>query len=288
MGVTSAPQHASVSTSVISSSLHFPLSSRHTYLCYISIMRSIFSSSFRSKFTVLLALVACFIHFSNAKHPKKSKQCANSSTHHGNAWKVKYQATGNELLDFFNFETANQGSQGGSAQYIGLQEGYSSAMIGQKDDTLYFGVDTTSYAANRKSFRLSSKQTFSPGTLVVVDVLHMPAACGAWPALWTVARDGTWPQKGEIDIIEGVNLFTTNSMSVHTKPGFSMKTDGFSATFMLNGDQKADCDVSATNDQGCGLRDPDSKSFGEPYNAAKGGFHVLEWTNEAINVYFFP
>lgn len=39
---------------------------------------------------------------------------------------------------------------------------------------------------------------------------------------------------------------------------------------------------------GCGLRDTDPSSFGEPYNAAQGGVHVMEWTNEAINVYFFP
>ncbi|KAG0145237.1 hypothetical protein CROQUDRAFT_78994 [Cronartium quercuum f. sp. fusiforme G11] len=256
-------------------------------------MRTISSLSSPSKFTILLALIACFGHFADAKKHKKATQHTKKApssygSSDGKTWKVKSQATGHDILNFFNFETSNQGSQGGSAGYVDLQEGYRSSMVGDKDGVLYLGVDTTPYAPSRKSLRLSSKDTLSAGTLVVVDVLHMPAACGAWPALWTVARDGEWPQKGEIDIVEGVNLFTQNSMSVHTKPGFWMKTAGFLATFMLGGDQQANCDVSATNDQGCGLRDTNKKSFGEPYNAGKGGYHVLEWTNDAINVYFFP
>ncbi|KAH9819524.1 family 16 glycoside hydrolase [Melampsora americana] len=238
-------------------------------------------------------------------------------------WTLRSQAAGNELVEFFekvayhftikqqrtisllqvtcqtnkfflgyriSFETFNNGSQGGLARYVNLQEGYRSSMIGTKEGTLYFGVDTTPYSTNRKSFRLVSKHTFTTGSLVIVDVLHMPAACGAWPSLWTVAKDA-WPEKGELDIIEGVNLFTQNSLSAHTKPGFWMKPTGFTSEFMLKGAQQVNqtnCDAIGTNDQGCGLRDRAVNSFGEPFNAGQGGVFVLEWTAEAISMYFFP
>ena len=32
----------------------------------------------------------------------------------------------------------------------------------------------------------------------------MPTGCGTWPAYWLCGEN--WPYKGEIDIIEGVNI----------------------------------------------------------------------------------
>lgn len=253
-------------------------------------MRSNLMTSLSLNLTIILAFITCFQsngRMVDAKKSKSKKSCKSRPVKE-NTWNLKSHASGNNLINFFNFETVNEGGQGGSAKYVDLKEGYDSSMIGSKNGVLYFGVDTTQHSENRKSFRLSSKQTFTTGSLVVVDVLHMPATCGSWPSLWTVAKDAKWPEQGEIDIIEGVNLFTQNSFSVHTKPGFWMKSDGFQSKFMLDGDQQTNCDATATDDQGCGLRDTNKTSFGEPYNAGQGGVHVLEWTTDSIKIYFFP
>lgn len=206
----------------------------------------------------------------------------------GDLWNKTSEAQGKDILDFFNFETANTGTQGGSAQYVSLEEATSLQLVQILDNSVRFNVETTKYVSGtRKSIRASSKNLFNANTLIVVDVEHIPAACGAWPALWTVARDGSWPDKGEIDIIEGVNLFTQNGLSVHTKDGFWMKDTGFSAGFMMSSDNKNNCAALATNDQGCGLRDSNTASMGAPFNANKGGVFVLDWTDDVISIFFF-
>ncbi|KAI6198249.1 Beta 1,3 (4)-glucanase [Aphelenchoides fujianensis] len=52
--------------------------------------------------------------------------------------------------------------------------------------------------------------------LFLLDLQHMPGGqCGSWPAFW-LYNINDWPQKGEIDVIEGVNCQTFNSMTLHT------------------------------------------------------------------------
>lgn len=65
---------------------------------------------------------------------------------------------------------------------------------------VYIGVDNSTTQGQNSSgipsVRLQSKSTYTK-MLLVADVVHMPFACGAWPALWTFADP--WPQNGEID-----------------------------------------------------------------------------------------
>ena len=42
----------------------------------------------------------------------------------------------------------------------------------------------------------------------------MPTGCGTWPAFW--ANGPNWPAGGEIDILEGVNGFTQNQVSLRS------------------------------------------------------------------------
>lgn len=55
------------------------------------------------------------------------------------------------------------------------------------------------------------------GGLVLMDAWHMPTGCGTWPAWWM--NGPNWPYGGEIDILEGVNEFSQNQVSVHTGSG---------------------------------------------------------------------
>lgn len=86
------------------------------------------------------------------------------------------------------------------------------------------GVDSTNVQPNgRPATRIMSTTSFNSG-LVIVDVGHMPGGiCGTWPAFWMLGP--SWPQTGEIDIIEGVNSGSTNTMSLHTSQGCTISED---------------------------------------------------------------
>ncbi|KAI7959185.1 hypothetical protein MJO28_002976 [Puccinia striiformis f. sp. tritici] len=135
---------------------------------------------------------------------------------------------------------------------------------------------------NRKSVRLTSKKSFKYG-LVILDVMKMPFGCSTWPAFWTVGE--SWPQGGEIDIVEGVNMGTLNQMTLHSVPGCKVK-DKMSE----NASGKVihtDCDATGAGNIGCGVTDPSSASLGKGFNDNGGGVFVMEWKESGISIWRF-
>jgi hypothetical protein len=150
-----------------------------------------------------------------------------------------------------------------------------------------WGVDTTNITPEgRPSIRLTSHKSYSSG-LIVLDVEHMPAGCGTWPAFWTVGP--SWPQNGEIDILEGVNEQAANSFALHTAEGCSISQNSGSA---FSGDLSTpNCDVNASGqgkNVGCAIKSKDTQTYGEGLNSNKGGIYATLWTGEAISMFFFP
>jgi Glycosyl hydrolases family 16 len=66
----------------------------------------------------------------------------------------------------------------------------------------------------RESIRLEGRTFFNRG-LFILDVHHMPAGCGIWPAWWLTNEDH-WPDYGEVDILEGINNQTLAKTALHT------------------------------------------------------------------------
>ncbi|KAL8860999.1 MAG: hypothetical protein Q9178_002512 [Gyalolechia marmorata] len=79
---------------------------------------------------------------------------------------------------------------------------------------------------------------------------------------WSTGPD--WPSNGEIDIIEGVNLQTTNKLTLHSDPGCT-----------ING---KDCQGGT----GCSV---DSGIYGDSINSAGGAIYALEWTSEGMSIW---
>ena len=189
------------------------------------------------------------------------------------------------FANMFNFETEDDPT-GGYVNYIDSTTAETSGLFSANGSQVYMGADSTNVATGRgrDSLRLSSKKIYNHG-LIILDLEHMPYGCGTWPAFWTLGPN--WPASGEIDIIEGVNSQSTNSLTAHTNGDCSITNTGaMSGTISTS-----NCDVNdpdqATN-AGCSIATSNTESYGPGLNAMGGGVYATEWTSNAISIWFFP
>ncbi|OAA66750.1 beta-glucanase [Niveomyces insectorum RCEF 264] len=174
---------------------------------------------------------------------------------------------------FVNYASAQVASQQGLAGYV--------------NNMVYLGVDhiTADPATGRASTRVTSNTAYQRG-LFVADIAHMPVGCGVWPAFWTLGPN--WPAGGEIDIVEGVNSQTTDTITLHTAPGCVMSNTGSTAgTVYTAGTASFDCGAGNGN-TGCSLATADAQGYGDAFNANGGGVYAMELASSAISVWFFP
>ncbi len=116
-----------------------------------------------------------------------------------------------------------------------------------------------------------------------MDAYHMPTGCGTWPAWWQ--NGPNWPAGGEIDILEGINAFTQNQVSLHTGPGCTMPSDMNNnqlSTLTTGNYNSYDCASVDTSNQGCGSRDQtNDNSYGTGFNNVNGGVYASTWTDRS-------
>lgn len=222
-----------------------------------------------------------------------------------------------EGADFFDYYTFFDGEDSlGSAgynTYVGKKE---AMKLGLANVTTEDGIDyvymssTPTEDGPRSSVRLEGKRRFDRG-LFILDLEHMPAGCGVWPAFWLTDEEH-WPDNGEIDIVEGVNTQTRAKTALHTSEScsmyghvspFSHTGEWDSATGIPNtwtGQPDNETHVPADNcwnyaphqwfNQGCVAVNTEPDTIGEPLNANGGGIYALEWDPEAghIKSWVFP
>ena len=159
----------------------------------------------------------------------------------------------------------------------------------------------------RESIRLEGKRRFHRG-LFIIDLRHMPAGCGVWPAFW-LTDEANWPVNGEIDIVEGVNYQSEAKTALHSTKGCSMddvpqgvRTGKWDTAIGIP-DRKTgipdmtvryatDCFVYNPKqwlNQGCVAVDNDGGTLGVPVNEKGGGVYALEWDpiNRHIRTWVF-
>jgi beta-glucanase (GH16 family) len=194
---------------------------------------------------------------------------------------VTYDAS--NFLDEFSFFTEPDPTHG-FVDYIGQQAALDSGLASVSNGVLHMGVDATTMnpANGRRSVRISSNRSFTHG-LILGDFEHLPSnVCGSWPAFWS--HGDAWPSNGEIDILEGVNNQDATAVTLHTNPGCTITNEGADPSTLLKG---TDCGAGNAF-TGCGQQTTNTENYGSGANAVNGGIYALEWTSEAINMWFFP
>ncbi|KAF9525043.1 concanavalin A-like lectin/glucanase domain-containing protein [Crepidotus variabilis] len=146
---------------------------------------------------------------------------------------------------------------------------------------LKVSTDTVVWNEKRDAVRITTQKAYPLGTIWITDVVHLPYGCSVWPAIWTLGQNTqNWPNDGEIDILEGINLNTNNQMALHTAPGCMHSTSVTQGGKSL----QANCSVDA----GCTVQDPDPKSYGNAFNQAGGGVWATQFTKETlVSIWFW-
>ncbi|KAG6810931.1 hypothetical protein H0H92_009738 [Tricholoma furcatifolium] len=107
----------------------------------------------------------------------------------------------------------------------------------------------------------------SPRSMLTSDLLLK-----VWPAFWT--KGPNWPNDGEIDIIEGINLMLNNQMALHTLPGcMAVNQSGVSE----------DCSSPA----GCVFSETKQNSFQAGFAQMGGGVFAAQFDIAGIFIWFF-
>jgi len=208
------------------------------------------------------------------------------------AYSLQTNISGTNFFNAWTFFTAGDPTNG-YVNYISESQAKSEGLISAAPGKVIIATDSKNVASGRgrDSIRLTSNQAWNGG-LFIMDLRNMPTGCGTWPAWWLVGPN--WPNSGEIDIIEGVNVNTQDSTTLHTSNGCTMSnsTNSFTGTWGkgTNNNDATNCYVSAPNqqnNQGCGIVGAQG-SYGAPFNSGQGGVFAVEWTSAHIQAFFFP
>ena len=100
-----------------------------------------------------------------------------------------------------------------------------------------------------------------------------------WPAFWTLGVEETWPDAGEIDIIEAINDSDANQIALHTTVGC------YQASVSNQSGITGELDCSTL--LGCVVKEVQPNSYGPDFALAGGGVFALLLDNTGIYSWFF-
>ncbi|KAG0702169.1 concanavalin A-like lectin/glucanase domain-containing protein [Suillus ampliporus] len=131
---------------------------------------------------------------------------------------------------------------------------------------------------NRSTVRITTQDIYDLGSLWIIDLNHLPYGCSVWPAFWSFGPN--WPENGEIDIIEGINVMSDNQMAIHTTPGCTHNGSEYqlgASGSTTNCSQPAGCTVTETS--------PNSYESG--FAEAGGGVWATQFDASGIFIWFW-
>ncbi|PPR00752.1 hypothetical protein CVT24_000777 [Panaeolus cyanescens] len=194
--------------------------------------------------------------------------------------------SGSTFFNGWDFYGAADNLTNGDANFVTADQAASSklAFVDPASNHAFVKVDNVTQVAplqKRDTVRIQTSVRYGIGSVWIADFLHVPYGCSVWPAWWSQAP--IWPQGGEIDTFEGVNMITNNRMSLHTTPGCTQMGQQQTSSQILS----PDCSADDNNNMGCVNTDPNPASYGAPFAQAGGGIFVTELAASGVSIWFF-
>ncbi|KZO94280.1 glycoside hydrolase family 16 protein [Calocera viscosa TUFC12733] len=144
-------------------------------------------------------------------------------------------------------------------------------------------VSTVPQPYKRNAVRISSVETYGLGSLWVMDALHLPYGCSVWPAFWSQATK--WPEGGQIDTLEQINMASSNQYALHTVDGCMASTSAPMSGILTD----PDCGTEEPyKTQGCTVTEPNQASYGAAFAAGGGGVYATLLADSGVFIWFFP
>nr|GAT48809.1 predicted protein [Mycena chlorophos] len=197
--------------------------------------------------------------------------------------------SGDTFFDSWSFYDNVDDTTWGNVTFVGEATANSTQLISVNSaGNAIIRVDDTDMVAaatliHRNSVRITSQDMYGVGSVIVADFVHLPYGCSVWPSFWLLGQ-GLWPNAGEVDIIEGINLADANQFSMHTTAGCTQpanvtQTGRTTVTNCL--------DVSGTNNNGCITVATEPNSLGEGFATAGGGVYAVQMDVNGIYLWFW-
>ncbi|EED81597.1 hypothetical beta-glucanase from glycoside hydrolase family GH16 [Postia placenta Mad-698-R] len=203
------------------------------------------------------------------------------------SYSLSQSNVGSDFLSNFQWENITDPTNG-RVEYVTQSTALAENLTYTSSDTFIMRADyTTTLDASgpgRKSNRIKSNTKYNTH-VAVFDIRHMPQGCGTWPALWE-ADDTVGTSAGEIDILEGVNDVSPDSVTLHTNGTCTMPSNRTMLGTALSNDCSSSASVENGNN-GCPVDAPYTSSYGTVFNTYGGGWYAVERTSEYIRVWFW-
>ncbi|TFY63493.1 hypothetical protein EVG20_g6292 [Dentipellis fragilis] len=147
-------------------------------------------------------------------------------------------------------------------------------------------VDNSSnvpFNEKRNSIRITSQDTYGVGSLWIIDLTHIPFGCSVWPAFWT--KGPLWPDNGEIDIIEAINVraVPVPVLVPYRHPVLTSDTQIGHEPQSTGSQGPTDCSLGS----GCVVSETKPNSFNEGFAQAGGGVFATQFDVSGIFMWYW-
>lgn len=207
-------------------------------------------------------------------------------------YSLDWKAEGHTFFDDLVFQ-GGHGATGGAANYAGSKaDALSHGTISTTAHHAYMMVGkafNTAAGPRRNSVKVQTRKAWKH-FLGVLRYKHVPFGLGIWPAFWMNGPLGTWPNGGELDVLEyashdgqkvsmhtGAHNHCQLSPGEVTKCGEMPDSNGMGYNCYTN---------YGTKNLGCG---PTTFAGQRPpeYWSSNPGAMAIEWTDRFIKVFYF-